>query len=363
MKVRKHRKLKQHYNKCGVDETIKFILYSEEEKYLIATEDISKVLELASLKKGQRSIVKFLNYLEDNKGTIMPSFSNNYNSIINGAKMSPRQLRYMKERINNLTQNELTFYKSFVGVLELDQDDLRLARVKVKEAKIRALYTAIIPLCNIDFLKVVEALEFKGVKSSEQDIIAFLSLIIGLSFDGVNVNIFASIWESIFGRGLIKVAKKVFQDLGILKLVSKPITGFKSAGYEINLIDTLYSLEEPRSINMEITSIRTLEKLNRIKRYKGNFTLNEKTKALKLIIDLRLKDMRMSGKINLTNIFLESGKIQVLINDLDRMKDILNDDRFYAFTKSLGIHLTAYSNGIKRDNFKAYIPFYEKSSS
>jgi hypothetical protein len=42
-----------------------------------------------------------------------------------------------------------SFYKSFVGVVELDTDDLSLERAKVKvKKKIRALYTARVP-CSI----------------------------------------------------------------------------------------------------------------------------------------------------------------------------------------------------------------------
>ena len=359
MESQNYKRLEIRYNDIGYDETVKFILDSSEVQYLKATENISKIIELVSLPKRERSIVEYLNYLEDKKRTNMPSYNIGYNSI-NGAKLSPIQIKYKKAQVNKLCENELERLKSFLGVLVLDQDDLRPERVIVKVKKISVLYTASIPLCNIDFMEVVASLNSMRIKSSDQDIIAFLSLIIELSNDGTNVNIPASFWESIFGRTNIKEAKQVFEDLGILILVSKYIPGFKSAGYRIILSDKLDNVEVLRSINMEITSISTLVKLNRIKRYKGNFTLNEKIEALELIIDLRLKDIKMSGNTNLTNIFLESGRLQVLINDLMRMIDIMNDRRFYAPALSLGVRLTAYFNDIKKGSFKDYRPLYEK---
>jgi hypothetical protein len=76
-------------------------------------------------------------------------------------------------------------------------------------------------------------------------------------------------WESIFCRRHIKEAKQVFQDLGIVTLVN-PIPGFKSAGYKINLCDELCNGEATFNRD-KITSIRTLEKLNRIKKVQGEF--------------------------------------------------------------------------------------------
>ena len=105
MEVQKHRKLVQHYNMFGVNETVKFILYSEEEKYLKATNDISKVLKLVTLTKGERSIVKYLNFLEDKKHTIVPSYSIVHNSK-NVAKLSQRQIKYMKSKVNRLPLNK-----------------------------------------------------------------------------------------------------------------------------------------------------------------------------------------------------------------------------------------------------------------
>ena len=359
VKREKYRRLEKHYNDHGYNEAVRFVFQSKLEKYLVESGDISKIIELVSLPKRERSIVEYLNYLEDKKRTIMPSYKNGYNSI-NGAKLSPRQIKYKKARVNKLCEKELERLKSFAGVLVLDQDDLRPVRVKVKVKKITVLYTARIPLCNLDFKDVVASLNSMSIKSSEQDIIAFLSLIIELSNDCTNVNILASFWESIFGRDHVKDAKQVFEELGILMLVEKYIPGFKSDGYKIKLFDKLDNVEVLRSINMEISSISTLVKLNRIKRYKGYFTLNEIIEALQLIIDLRLKDIKMSGNTNLTNIFLESGRLQVLINDLMRMIDIMNDRRFYAPALSLGVHLTAYFNDIKKGSFKDYRPLYEK---
>ena len=351
--------LEKHYKEHGYNEAVRFVFQSKLERYLVGSADISKIIELVSLPKRERSIVEYLNYLEDKKRTNMPSYNSGYNSI-NGAKLSAGQIKYKQAQVNKLGLKELERLKSFVGVLVLDQDDQRPKRVKVKGGKITVLYTASIPLCNIDFKEVVELFYSMGIKSSEQDIIAFLSLIIELSYDDTTVNIPASFWESIFGRAHIKDAKQVFQDLGILILVSKYIPGFKSAGYKIKLSEKLDNVEVLRSINMVITSISTLVKLTRIKRYKRNFTLNEKSDALKLIIDLRLKDIKMLGNTNLTTIFLESGRLQVLINDLKRMIDIMNDRRFYAPALSLGIHLTAYFNDIKKGSFKDYRPLYEK---
>jgi hypothetical protein len=269
----------------------------------------------------------------------------------------------MRTTIGNLTQNELAFYNSFVGVVELDTDDLSLERAKVKVRRIRALYTARVPHFDIDFKEVIASLASMGIKSPEQDIIAFLSLIVGLFYDGKNVNIPASFWESIFGRRHIKEAKQVFQDLGIVTLVSNPIPGFKSAGYKINLCDELCNGEAQPSIEVKITSIRTLEKLNRIKKYKGNFTLNEKIEALELIRDLRLKDLKKPGIFNLTDIFLESGKMQFLINDLRSMNEIMNNKRFYHIARPLGVHLTAYFTNIKDGNIKDYRVFWHKETN
>lgn len=359
VKGEKHRRLENYYKEHGYNEAVRFVFQSKIVKYFAGSRDISKIIELVSLSKRERSIVEYLNYLDDKKRTIMPSYNSGYNSI-NGAKLSPIQIKYKKAQVIKLCEKELERLKSFLGVLVLDQDDLRPERVRVKVKKITVLYTASIPLCYIDFKEVVASLNSMRIKSSDQDIIAFLSLIIELSNDGTNVNIPASFWESIFGRAHIKDAKQVFEDLGILISVGKYIPGFKSAGYRIKLSDKLDNVEVLRSINMVITSISTLVKLNRIKRYKGNFTLNEKIEALQLIIDLRLNDIKMSGNTNLTNIFLESGRLQVLINDLKRMIDIMNDRRFYAPALSLGVHLTAYFNDIKKGSFKDYRPLYEK---
>lgn len=351
-----YKRVESHFYDLGYDETIKFILESREEQYLIPTGNITKSIELVTLTKGEKSIVQYLNYLEDKKRTIVPLYSNiiikTYDST-NVEKLSERQLKSMKAKVNSLNPKELAFYKSFVGVLELDTDELSLERTKVKVRKISALYTAKLPHCDIDFKSSVVSLNSMGIKSFEQDVIAFLSLITELSYDGINVNIPASFWESVFGRTHIKDAKQVFHDLGILMLVSNPIPGFKSAGYKINLCDA-QNVEVRPPIDIKITSIRTLEKLNRIKRYKGNFTLHQKTEALELLIDLQLKDLKLLGRINFTEIFLVSGKLQMLSNDLKRMVAILNDDAAYALALLLGIHLTAYFNNINGGNFQDY---------
>jgi hypothetical protein len=318
-----------------------------------------------SLTKREKSIVQYLNYLEDKKRAIVPLYSNiiiNTNDSTNVEKLSKRQLKYQKAKVNSLNPKELSFYKSFSSIVEVDNDGLTLVRAKVKAGKISALYTAKLPHCNIDFKNSVVSLNSMGIKSSEQDVIAFLSLIMELSYDGIKVNIPASIWESIFGRFNTKEAKQVFQDLGILTLISKPIPGFKSAGYKINFCDA-QNVEVRPPVDIKITSIRTLEKLNRIKVYKGNFTLAEKIEALELIRDLRLKDLKKTGKNNFTNIFLESGKVQILINDLKKMVDIMNDNRFYNTALSLGVHLTAYFTQIKDGKNKDYRALWLKETN
>jgi hypothetical protein len=357
MRSQKYDDLVKHFYDNGYDEAIRFMLESRKEQYLITTENIKKSIELMSLTKREKSIVQYLNYLEDKKRAIVPSYSSYINNTYDGtnvAKLSSHHEKYMRATISSLTQNELTFYKSFIGIVELDTAGLTLERAKVKARKIRALYTAKLPHCNIDFKEVAVSLNSKKIPSSEQDVIAFLSLITELSYDGINVNIPASFWESMFSKRHIKNAKQVFHDIGILKLVYKPITGFKSAGYKINLYDKLNNNAAELSLELKITSIRTLEKLNRIKRYKGNFNLNEKIDALQLIRDLRLKDLKKLGQSNRTNIFLESGKVQILINDLKRMVDIMNDNRFYHIALPLGIHLTTYFNNINEGHFKDY---------
>lgn len=353
--------LEKHFGDFGYDETLKFIFYYEKVPYLEPTKNISKVIELVSLFKGERSIVRYLNYLEDKKRTITPSYCPAYKyDGENGAKMSQRQLKYMKSIVASLSLDKLTFLKSFIGVLELNQDELRLERVKTKTQKINALYTAKLPLCDIDFIVVVESLNSNGVKSSVQDVIAFLSLIDQLSVDDEIVNIPASFWLSIFGKKNIKVAKQVFINLGILKPVSKYIPGFKSDGYKIMLYEELYDENLPNSIVVEITSIRTLEKINRIKKYTGNFTLNGKIEALRLINDLKMKNFSMSGCRNQTSIFLELGKLQFLIDDLICMKNILYGNINYANEQYLGSHLSSYFNAISKGRFKDYKPFFGK---
>jgi hypothetical protein len=351
-----YKRVVSHFYDLGYDETIKFILGSRQKQYLLATKDISKIKELVSLTKREKSIVKYLNYLVDKNGTIVPLYSNNISNnsdSTNGAKMSKRQLKHMQAVVDSLTRQEFAVYVSFVGVLELDHDKLHLARVKAKLLKISALYTARLPHCNINFKEVAVCLNSKKIQYSVQDVIAFLSLITELSYDGVNINIPASFWESVFGRRKTKDAKQVFQDLGILKLVSNPIPGFKSAGYKINFFDA-QNVEVRPPVDIKITSIRTLEKLNRIISYKGSFTLDGKIEALELIRDLRLKGLKKHGIFNLTNIFLESGKTQILIDDIKRMNEIMNDNRFYHIALPLGIHLTTYFNNINEGHFKDY---------
>lgn len=365
MRSQQYKELEKLYHDNGYDEAIRFILESRKEQYLITTENIKKSIELISLKIREKSIVRYLNYLEDKKRAIVPSYSsyiNNTYDSTNVAKLSSHHEKYMRATISSLTQNELTFYKSFIGIVELHNDSLSLVRAKAKVKKISALYTAKLPHCNINFKEVAVSLNSKKIQSSVQDVIAFLSLITELSYDGVNVNIPASFWDSVFGRRKKKYAKQVFQDLGILKLVSNPIPGFKSAGYKFKLCDT-QNVEVRPTVVIKITSIRTLEKLNRIKRYKGNFNLNEKIDALQLIIDLRLKELKKLGQINRTNIFLESGKVQMLINDLKRMIYIMNDNRFYHIALPLGKHLTAYFACIKAGKNKDYRALWLKETN
>lgn len=362
----KIQRLEKHYYDNGYTQTFKFILESKVEQYLKPTEDISKIIELLSLTTREKSIVQYLNYLEDKKRTILPLYSNiiiNTYDSTNVVKLSQRQLKYMKAKVNNLTLNELAFYESFVGVVELDTDGHSLARAKVKARKIKALYTARVPHCNIDFAKVIAALHSMGIESSEQDVIAFLSLIVELSHDGISVNIPASFWGSMFGRIHIKEAKQVFEDLGILSLVSKALPGFKSAGYKINFCDELYDNEERPSIATEITSINTLEKLNRITRHKGNFTLNEKIEALELMTNLRSKENKITGRINFTRIFIESGRLGKLIIDLEKMQALMNDNSSYAIALPLAIHLTAYFDNIKKGLVDDYRTFYYKETN
>lgn len=347
--------VEQYFNKFGIGESIKYVLYSKEEKYLEPSNDIYKVLELVSLRKKERSIVNYLNYVDAKKRTIKQSYTY-LNDSSNVAKLSPRQIRYMKSNVDKLDKDKSAYLKSFIGVLELDKDGLTLMRVKKKIKKIKALYIANIEFCNVDFLKVLESLELKGIKCSYQDILAFFSLIIELSKDGENVNIPHSYWRSIFGRDNIKATKKVFQDLNILRFKSKSIIGFKSEGYEMKLFDYTKGHIECKSIH--ITSIKTLVKLNRIKKFKGNFTLNEKIAALELIKKLRLKEISLSNnKINFTMIFLESGKIQMLIDDLKRMMIIMNNKEHFKESLSLGIHLTRYFNNVKKGINNSYRSF------
>jgi hypothetical protein len=354
MKIR----LERLYNKHGIDETLKFIFYSKKVPYIEPTINISKVIELVSLSKGERSIVRYLNYLEDKNRTIMASYRSNCNDATNGAKMSKRQIKHMETTIKSISSNKLNYLKSFVGALELNKDGLGLERATVKARKIKSLYVAKIPLNNINIKDIVESLNSRKIKSSEQDILAFLSLIVELSYGGEDVNIPRSFWESLFGENHIKTAKEVFQNFGVLQLVSKYITGFKSAGYKLNLWDTSRNDKSLNAIDLKITSIRTLERLNRIKKYKGAFTFTERPEALRLITDLKLKEIRMSGPMSATTVFLESGRLHLLIDDFEKMLSIINNKRHYKIAASLGIHLNTYFNTLKKNDYQDYRPFF-----
>ena len=53
----------------------------------------------------------------------------------------------------------------------------------------------------------------------------------------------------------------------------------------------------------------------------------------------------------------------MLIDDLNRMIDIMNDNKYYDQALSLGTHLTIYSNNIKEHIYKDYRPLYLKRNS
>ena len=65
MRSQKYDDLVKHFYDNGYNEAIRFILESRKEQYLIITENIKKSIELISLKIREKSIVKYLNYLED----------------------------------------------------------------------------------------------------------------------------------------------------------------------------------------------------------------------------------------------------------------------------------------------------------
>ena len=60
------KEIREYFDKNGKHETLKYIFRSRKVPFLDTSVDISKTLELTSLSKGERSIVKYLK-LEDTK--------------------------------------------------------------------------------------------------------------------------------------------------------------------------------------------------------------------------------------------------------------------------------------------------------
>lgn len=362
-----HNEIKTHFNKHGTHRTLKIIFHSEKVPYLNATDEISKILELTSLTKGERSIVKYLNFIQDtnrSNGSLYPSkvvevYSNNIHKSTNEQKMSARQIKSMKSQIKRLSHERLDYLKTFIGVTELERDGVQSKGVLNKLNKIQSLYTARIPKDLMSLDHILEALENVKIKVSNQDLISFFSILNSKRNDSNYVSIPASIWIAFFGRRKIKVVKRILDELNVLNFEKPAIPGFRAEIYYCNFLNDINFSE---TIEVKISSIRTLEKINRIKVYDGKFSFTNRLKALKYLSEIYL-ERKLNSRLNLTSIFLHSGEFQPLIDDFNRMSHYYVNFERDKEAVELGTHLTRYINYIATGHYKRYFQLFEKEQT
>ena len=73
-----------------------------------------------------------------------------------------------------------------------------------------------------------------------------------------------------------------------------------------------------------------------------------------------IEKMQIDININLKNV--KQNNLQKLIDDIKRMNNIINDNRFYHIAKPLGKHLTAYFNDISKGNYNDYKVYFHKEN-
>ena len=365
--------IRECFNNNGMHGALKYIFQSRKVPFIEASVDISKTLELTSLPKGERSLVKYLNYLEDikrSKKCLYPSLRANEvvlkdNEYVNKSKkerkMSQRLIKEKKAQVKRLSASKLAYYKSFIGVVELDRDGVQSKAVAKKLEKIKSLYTAKIPRCLIDIDPILNALTEAKVKVSKQDLISFYSIISVNFYRSTYVNIPASVWNSFFGIGKVKIAKKIFEELNLIILMKSAIPGFKAAQYKCVFENKNINLDD--MLEIKISSIKTLEKINRIKKYKGKFLFKDRLKALKVLSQLYSDSKIKKGRINLTSIFLISGEFQPLIDDLKFMNSYLYINEMHKEVLEIGAHITRYINYNDSNHYKRYSPLFISDNS
>ena len=189
------------YNKNGLFETFKHIM-SYEQVYLfprnINDDYLAKVKELALLGKGERSLIWFLNNFDlDNNRSIVSDIRITYDSTME-RKISTSQIKVLKSKVKKLSSEKLSYYKSFIGVFELDRDTIQSKSVRTGLSKIYGLYTVEIPNF-LDYDAIIKGLSMNNLNVSKQDLIAFLSLVLEKG-NGKYFSIAFNLWESFFGR-------------------------------------------------------------------------------------------------------------------------------------------------------------------
>ncbi|WP_298285949.1 hypothetical protein [uncultured Lutibacter sp.] len=351
-------KISAIYNEKGLFEAFNYIM-SSEQTYLfprhLVDKNLSKAKELALLGKGERTLIRFINNSKkDKKRSVVGDVDVLYNSTIE-RKLSPSTIKLLKSKVKNLSSERVSYYKSFNNVIEFDREGLQNKSVKIKLSKIYALYSASVHK-NIDYKAVTCDLASYGIKMSKQDLYAFISLVLQME-KGKYFRIPYNLWCAFFGERNVNGAKSAFDKLGLITLVYEALPGFKSALYRLKLP----SDKSSDFVKVKITSIRTLEKLGRIKFFKPRFWLSDKIKALKALTKLyagSFESTEVGSRKNLTSVFLGSGIFfGGLISDLETIQKVFDGSMFVKDAHYLASYINSFLYKVNRGNFTRYMQF------
>lgn len=351
------RSISDHYDAHSTFETFQYINYSEKVSLYPSTNcdnELDQAKKYALMPKGERTLIWFINHFEEDKNRSVVNVYNNIYNCTTERKISNPQVKVLRAKVKKLTPVQLAYYKTFNGVIELETDKLQRKSKAKKLSNIHTLYTAKIPY-DIAYDAIVDELSAHNVRISKQDLIAFLSLALAKRYRNY-LSISSSVWEPFFGRRNIKVAKSAFEKLGLFTLDKKGLPSFRATRFKLRTDVELYN----EFTEIKITSIRTLEKICRIKCFKHTFSLPDKIVALKILYSLNVKrflsDLSM-GKCIPFSYFLD------FIEDLEDMQLLIEDDIDNEYAQKFANHLLIFIKNANENNFGNYEPYNRLNQS
>lgn len=351
---RLNKKIYTHYLENGLYATFKYIISFEFDFLFprgIINNELDKAKQFALLPKGERTLIWFINHYDADKNRSIVNTNSNICTYTIERKISNSQVKVLRTKVKNLSLEQLGYYTTFEDVFALDGLGIQKKSINIKLSKIHTLYIArIYKYINYDL--ILEELSAIGLEISKQDLFAFFSYVIDHGKSNY-LSIPYNVWGAFFGRGNTTEAKLALEKCGLLTLYKKALPGFRSALFKLDTdIKFNYVFD-----NVSITSIRTLEKISRIKKYKSTFFLSEKIQALRALNSFCVADIKPiagTSKRNLTEVFLKSWTFAGLISDLESMEILINYRIDNDEARKLADTLMGFLNQANEFNYNRY---------